>query len=151
MKIMKQQLNKKSKTKGFTLLEMLVVVLIIGLLVTIVVINVAHYPAEARVNTAKSQINALGSALDLYLIHNSQYPTTEQGLIALVEKPSGFPEPKAWGPKPYLKGKKIPKDPWGNEYEYTLERDGTYTINCWGSDGEQGGEEYAADISSDDL
>ena len=151
MKLMKKPLNKQNKTRGFTLLEMLVVVLIIGLLVTIVVINIAHYPAESRVTAAKSQIRELGSALDLYLIDNSAYPTTEQGLDALINEPTGFPAPPAWGPKPYLKGKKIPKDPWGNDYEYTLERDGTYKIMCWGSDGKQGGDEYAADIDSNDL
>lgn len=149
--IRRQSNNKQSKKLGFTLLEMLVVVLIIGLLVTIVVVNVAHYPTEARVETAKTQISSFGTALDMYNIHNSHYPSTEQGLAALVEKPTGFPEPRDWGPKPYLKGKKIPDDPWGNPFEYKLNNDGSYTIISYGSDGEQGGDEYAADINSDDL
>ena len=150
MRLFPRQLNKQPKTRGFTLLEMLVVVLIIGLLVTIVVVNVAHRPDEARVKTAKAQIAQFSQALDMYNLDNSHYPSSQQGLDALVEEPSGFPEPRAWGPKPYLRGK-LPLDPWGGEYEYELRDDGTFEIISLGADGEKGGNETAADISSDDL
>lgn len=130
---------------------MLVVVLIIGLLVTIVVINVAHRPDEARVKTTKAQIAQFSAALDMYNLDNSSYPSESQGLEALFVKPTGFPEPRAWGPKPYMRGKKPPLDPWGKEYEYSVEEDGTFLIFSYGADGEEGGSDVAADIRSDEL
>ena len=133
------------------MLEMLVVVLIIGLLVTIVVVNIAGRTDEARVKTTKAQIYQLGQALDMYNLDNSHYPSTEQGLEALFIKPTGFPEPRAWGPKSYMRGKKPPVDPWGNDYEYTSKNDGTFNIVSYGADGEAGGTELAADIDSDEL
>ena len=131
---------------------MLVVVLIIGLLVTIVVVNVAHRPDEARIKTAKAQIAQISQALDMYNLDNSQYPTEAQGLMALFEEPTGFPAPPAWGPQPYMRGKEPPKDPWGNEYEYSIDEEtGMFLITSYGAKGEEGGEGAEADISSDDL
>lgn len=151
MKSMQKQLKDQSRTRGFTLLEMLVVVLIIGLLVTIVVVNIAGHTDQARVNTAKSQIHQFSTALDMYNLANSHYPSTEQGLEALFTEPTGFPEPRSWGPKPYMRGKKPPLDPWGEPYEYTSKNDGTFTITSYGADRKPGGEELAKDIVSDDL
>ncbi len=151
MKLIQRKSNKKSKTKGFTLLEMLVVVLIIGLLVTIVVVNIAHRPDEARVKAAKAQIAQFSQALDMYNLDNSHYPSTDQGLDALFNEPSGFPQPPAWGPKPYMRGKKAPLDPWGEEYQYVLDDDGEFLITSLGADREEGGTELGADIKSDEL
>ena len=143
----KYQLRRK-KSKGFTLLEMLVVVLIIGMIVSVVVYNVAREPDKARVKMTASQISNFETALQAYKLENGHYPSTEQGLEALVEKPSGFPDPKHWGPERYLNKTKIPLDKWGNEYVYT--NDGReYLIISYGADGEQGGEDVAADIRSD--
>ncbi|MXZ54563.1 MAG: type II secretion system protein GspG [Gammaproteobacteria bacterium] len=151
MKLIKRNFKKQSKTKGFTLLEMLVVVLIIGLLVTIVVVNVAHRPDEARVKAAKAQIAQISQALDMYNLDNSQYPTEAQGLDALWEKPTGFPEPPAWGPQPYMRGKK-PTDPWGGDYHYSIDDEtGMPLIISYGAKGEEGGDGIEADIRSDEL
>jgi len=149
LKIMQKSKKRQSKNRGFTLLEMLVVVLIIGLIVSVVVYNVAREPDKARAKTTRIQIESFDTALQAYKLDNGHYPSTEQGLEALVEKPSGFPEPKHWGPDPYINKKKIPQDKWGNDYIYT--NDGrNYLIISYGSDGEQGGEDVAADIRSDE-
>ena len=131
---------------------MLVVVLIIGLLVTIVVINIAHRPDEARVNTTKAQLAQFSQALDMYNLDNSHYPSENQGLQALFEEPTGFPKPRAWGPQPYMRGKEPPLDPWGNEYQYSIDDDtGTFLIISLGSNGEEGGSGIEADIRSDEI
>lgn len=134
--------------KGFTLIEIMVVVIIIGLLATIVSVNVMSYLARSRRETCKAQLKSLSQALELYKLDNGTYPTTEQGLKALVEKPSSGKVPQNW--KPYLTGKKIPKDPWGNEYYYTSDGN-TYTLMCLGADGQAGGEGDNADIDASDL
>lgn len=152
MRPLKRHSNKQAKTQGFTLLEMLVVVLIIGLLVTIVVVNIAHRPDEARVKTAKAQIAQFSAALDMYNLDNSQYPTEAQGLMALFEKPTGFPEPPAWGPNPYMRGKEPPKDPWGGEYQYSIDDEtGMFLIVSYGAKSEEGGTGIETDIRSDEL
>jgi len=152
MRLIKRHSNTQSKTKGFTLLEMLVVVLIIGLLVTIVVVNVAHRPDEARIKTAKAQIAQISQALDMYNLDNSQYPTEDQGLMALFEEPTGFPAPPAWGPQPYMRGKEPPKDPWGGDYHYSIDdKTGMFLIISFGAKGEEGGTGIEEDIRSDEL
>lgn len=134
--------------KGFTLLEVLVVVLIIGLIAALVVPNIVGKPDEARVEMAKVQMHRISEALTYYRIENSHYPSTDQGLAALVTKPSGFPEPKNWGPDPYIK--RIPDDPWGNDYIY--ENNGSeFEIICTGSDGREGGEGLKSDIRFSQL
>lgn len=146
---MQNSQKRQNKNRGFTLLEMLVVVLIIGLIVSVVVYNVAREPDKARAKTTRIQIESFDTALQAYKLDNGHYPSTEQGLEALVEKPSGFPEPKHWGPDPYINKKKIPQDKWGNDYIYS--NDGrNYLIISYGADGEQGGEDVAADIRSDE-
>ena len=135
---------------GFTLLEILVVVLIITILATIVGVNVAKRPGEARVAAAKAQIESLRTALDLYRMDQGQFPTQEQGLKALCEKPTISPVPERYPDEPYLKSTKVPLDPWKHDYVYLVpgSKGEKYEIISYGSDGEQGGQGDATDISS---
>lgn len=110
---MKKQLHT---AKGFTLIEVMVVVAILGLLAAMVVPNLIGRDEEARINKAKQDISSLENALDLYRLDNFAYPSTDQGLEALVKKPSGTPEPKRYKQGGYIK--KLPNDPWGNPYQY---------------------------------
>ena len=138
---------------GFTLLEILVVVLIITILATIVGVNVAKRPGEARVAAAKAQIEAFRTSLDLYRMDQGQFPSQEQGLKALCQKPTVSPIPQKYPDEPYLGRAKVPFDPWGHEYIYLVpgSKGEKYEIISYGSDGEQGGKGDAADISSSDL
>jgi general secretion pathway protein G len=113
---------QQDRQKGFTLIEVMVVVAILGLLAAMVVPNLIGRDEEARVNKAKQDISSLENALDLYRLDNFAYPSTDQGLEALVEKPSGSPEPKRYKEGGYIK--KLPTDPWGNPYQYL--RPGTH-------------------------
>ena len=104
------------KQKGFTLIEIMVVVVILAILASVVVPNIMDRPDEARIAKARQDIRALESALGLYKLDNFVYPTTDQGLEALATKPSGSPEPKNYKKTGYVKS--VPKDPWGNDYNY---------------------------------
>lgn len=139
-------LNKREE--GFTLLEILTVVVIIGILLVLIVPNVVGRSEEARITATKADMRTIGNALELYRLDNSYYPSTQQGLQALVTRPSGFPEARNWGPQSYLK--KLPEDPWGNEYVYTNEAM-TFEVISLGADGQEGGEGVAADIAYSDL
>lgn len=141
-------MKRVQNQSGFTLIEIMVVVVILGVLGALIVPNVIGVPDEARVEAAKSDIGAIGSALEMYRLDNSIYPSTEQGLEALVEQPTGFPEPRKWGPEPYLK--KLKDDPWGEPYYYFSE-DRSFEIYSYGADRKEGGEGVDADISSNDL
>ena len=99
---------------GFTLIEVMVVVVILSILAAIVVPKIMDRPEQARITKAKSDVRALEAALNLYRLDNMLYPTTDQGLEALVTKPSGSPEPKNWKQGGYLD--RLPADPWGNPY-----------------------------------
>ena len=104
--------------KGFTLIEIMLVVVIIGVLVAMVVPNIAGRSEQARVTAAKTDIESnLATALDLYKLDNAAFPTSEQGLAALLTEPTSAPAPIKWN-GPYLKKKKLPKDPWNREYVY---------------------------------
>lgn len=141
--------NNKSQA-GFTLIEVMVVIVILGILSALVVPNVLHKAADARVAAAKSDLAAIGQALDMYKLDNSTYPSTDQGLEALVTKPSGNPEPRNWNAGGYLK--KLPEDPWRRPYLYTSPGQGTpYEIRTLGADGRDGGEGEDQDLSSADL
>jgi len=140
-------LNKHS---GFTLIEVMVVLAIIGGMLALVAGNVIGNADEARIKTTKSQIKLIENALDLYKLDNFAYPTSEQGLEALISKPSGSPEPKNWKSGGYLKGGKLPQDAWGNDFLYFKESSSDYEILSLGADGQEGGEEIDADISSKD-
>ncbi|MEM1436300.1 MAG: type II secretion system major pseudopilin GspG [Pseudomonadota bacterium] len=134
--------------QGFTLIEILVVVVIIGILGALVVPNFLSKPDQARVTAAQSDIRAIANALDIYRLDNFQYPSTDQGLEALVSRPTGFPEPKNYSPEGYIKN--LPTDPWGSEYIY--EKTGSsFLLFSLGADGAEGGEGLNADISYDDL
>ncbi|NHO63940.1 type II secretion system major pseudopilin GspG [Aestuariicella hydrocarbonica] len=133
------------RQKGFTLIEIMVVVVILGILAALVVPNIIGRPGEARMTAARSDINSIGNALDLYKLDNHTYPSTDQGLEALVTKPSGFPEPANWNPQGYLKS--LPKDPWGNDYLYVSPGNkSAYDLYSLGADNREGGEDENADI-----
>ncbi|MEN2506658.1 type II secretion system major pseudopilin GspG [Stutzerimonas stutzeri] len=143
-------LNER-KQGGFTLIEIMVVVVILGILAALVVPQVMNRPDQAKVTVAKGDIKAIGAALDMYKLDNYSYPSTQQGLDALVEKPSGNPQPKNWNRDGYLK--RVPKDPWGNEYQYLSPgtKGGQYDLYSYGADGKQGGSDLSADIGNWDL
>jgi len=135
------------KQAGFTLIEIMIVVVILGILASIVVPNIMDSPNEARIVKAKQDIRTLEGALYLYKLDNFNFPTTDQGLDALVNKPAGEPEPKNWKKKGYMK--KIPKDPWGNEYLFLSPgANGEIDIFSYGADGRNGGEEASEDIGN---
>jgi general secretion pathway protein G len=108
--------KKYSKFSGFTLIEVMVVVVILSILAAIVVPKIMDRPEQARITKAKSDIRALEAALNLYRLDNMTYPTTDQGLEALVTKPTDSPEPRNWKEGGYLD--RLPTDPWGNTYMY---------------------------------
>ena len=133
---------------GFTLLEILIVVVILGILGAVVVPNILSRPDTARVQAAQTDLRALSQTLEIYRLDNFQYPSSEQGLESLIDRPSGFPEPKNWNPEGYLK--KLPTDPWGSPYLY--EKAGSsYSLISLGADGQEGGEGFDADIRLNDL
>ena len=141
-----KQLKKAETTqKGFTLIEIMVVVAIIAILGATVVPLIMDRPNEARVVRAKNDIASFSSALELYKLDNFNYPSTDQGLEALVTKPSGDPEPVNWNRSGYVK--RLSKDPWGRDYLYDNE-DGDFEIVSLGNDGTEGGEDFDADISN---
>ena len=135
---------------GFTLIEIMVVVVILGILAALVVPQVMSRPDQAKVTVAKGDIKAIGAALDMYKLDNFAYPSTQQGLEALVKKPSGNPQPKNWNRDGYLK--RLPKDPWGNDYQYLSPgTQGQFDLYSFGADGKPGGSDLNADIGNWDL
>ncbi|NLS14471.1 type II secretion system major pseudopilin GspG [Vibrio sp. SM6] len=137
--------TKMKKNAGFTLLEVMVVVVILGILASFVVPNLLGNKEKADQQKAITDIVALENALDMYKLDNSIYPTTDQGLEALVTPPS--PEPRNYRDNGYIK--RLPNDPWGNEYQFLSPGDnGTIDIFTLGADGQEGGEGPAADIGN---
>jgi len=137
---------KAARQAGFTLIEIMVVVIIIGLLAGIVVPNVMDRLDQANIQTARADMKAIQTALKLYRIDNFNYPTTEQGLEALVVKPSLAPVPRKYKDSGYLE--KLPKDPWGNDYQYLNPGEGhEYDIYSLGADAVSGGDGQNADLS----
>lgn len=136
--------SRKRAPRGFTLIEIMMVVIIIGILLAVVVPSVIGVDDRARIEAEKASLRGIAQALELYKLDNRRYPSTEQGLEALVSAPSGFPEAKNWGPDPYLR--KLPLDQWDNEYFY-LSEGRSFELKSLGADGEEGGEEFDADIS----
>jgi general secretion pathway protein G len=131
--------------RGFTLVEILVVITIIGLIMALVGPRVINYLGEAKVKAAKIQIESFGSALDLYYLDAGHYPSSSEGLGALAQRPGGA---TAWN-GPYLKGGVVPNDPWGHPYVYRSPGEhGAYDIVSYGSDGQEGGTGTAADVVS---
>jgi general secretion pathway protein G len=144
---------KDRSRAGFTLLEILVVVLIISILAAIVGINIGHKPGEARVAASVAQVRAFRTALQLYRMEQGTNPSQEQGLTALCVKPTSAPVPPRYPEDGYLETRNLPRDPWGNDYLYLVPGpDGDpYEIISYGSDHEHGGEGEAADITSASL
>jgi general secretion pathway protein G len=137
----------KRKQGGFTLIEILVVITILAILGALVVPKIMNRPNEARVVAAKQDIRSVVQALKLYKLDNGRYPSTEQGLKALIEKPSAAPVPNNWKTGGYLE--KLPKDPWGSDYLYLSPGiKGEIDVMSYGADGQQGGEGTDADIGS---
>ena len=135
------------RQSGFTLIEIMVVVAIIAILGAAVVPLVLDRPDQARQVKAKQDIKSIASSLELYRLDNFNYPSTDQGLDALVEKPTGDPEPANWKDGGYLQ--KVPKDPWNRDYIYLSPGEvGPYDIVSLGRDGQEGGDSYDADLTN---
>ena len=133
---------------GYTLLEITIVVFILGLLATLVVPRMIGRAEDARRAKAISDLKGVQQALNLYRLDTGAYPTTEQGLEALVHRPERPPVPRSWRQEGYLD--RVPSDPWGNAYVYLS--DGTrFTLKSWGADGVEGGEGRFADLDAKDL
>jgi general secretion pathway protein G len=134
--------------QGFTLVEMLVVITIIGLIMGLIGPRVLNYLSESKVKAAKIQLQSFGSALDLFYLDAGRFPTTAEGLTALVQRTPGV---TAWN-GPYLKGGNVPTDPWKNPYVYRSPGERSpYEIVSYGADGQEGGTGGAADISTENL
>jgi len=144
--------RREINNQGFTLIELMVVLVILGVLATLIIPRIMGRPEEARRIKARVDIQSLETALKLYSLDNGIYPSTEQGLQALVEAPSSGVLPKAWREGGYLEKRKIPKDPWGNDYVYLSPGNhGDFDIISYGPDAEPGGEGKDADIANWDL
>lgn len=132
---------------GFTLIEIMVVVVILGVLAAIVVPQVMNRPDQARITRVHADLRVVEGALNTYRLDNFHYPSTEQGLEALVNRPNGQPEPRNWASGGYLP--RLPRDPWGNPYQY-LNPGVRGEIDIWsfGADGQPGGENMNADIGN---
>ena len=142
-----QQRCRVARQRGLTLIEVMVVIVIIGILAALIVPNIINRPDQAKVAAAHSDINSIASALELYRLDNNFYPTTEQGLEALVSRPDSSPQPQSW--RGYLK--RLPKDPWGNLYQYEypgVKNTPGFDIYSLGANGRQGGEGTDADIGN---
>jgi general secretion pathway protein G len=139
-------LHRAGLSRGFTLIEIMVVVVILGILAAVIVPRLTDKPDEARVVKARSDIRQLESALEMYKLDNFYYPSTQQGLRALVEKPSGDPPARNWR-SGYVS--RLPADPWGNEYQYLQPGNkGNFDVFTLGADGKPGGDGVDADIGN---
>lgn len=137
------------REKGFTLIEVLVVVFILAILAAIVGPKILGRTDDAKIAEAKLQIKNLETALKLYKLDNGFFPSTEQGLQALISQPTSEPIPKKYKEGGYLEKKKIPKDPWGNDFIYLCPgAHGDFDITSYGADGKAGGEGKDADINN---
>lgn len=135
---------RNKRQSGFTLLEVMVVIAILGLMAAMIVPNVMGQSETAKVKLAKTDMAGIANSLDLYKLDNHQYPTTAQGLEALVQQPPNTPN---WNPAGYLK--RTPTDPWGNEYTYISPglNGNNYDLYSLGADGAEGGSGFDADLS----
>jgi general secretion pathway protein G len=136
--------------RGFTLLEILIVITILGILASLVAVRLMDRPGEARALKAEMDIKTLETALKLYKLDNAFYPTTEQGIKALVEQPTTGRIPTKWREGGYLEKEVVPKDPWGNDYLYLSPgvRNRDFDLWSYGADGEEGGEGENQDVTN---
>ena len=135
--------------QGFTLIELMVVIVILGILAMYIAPKIMGRPEEAKQVKARMDIASLETALKLYKLDNGAYPTTEQGLQALVQKPETAPVPKNWKTGGYLEKSKVPSDPWGNDFIYLSPGGhGDFDLISYGADGVSGGEEYNRDVNN---
>lgn len=142
-------LTDHRSSKGFTLIELMVVIVILSVLAVWVAPKIMGRPDQAKQVKAQVDIQSLETALKLYKLDNGQYPTTDQGLEALVRKPDSGKAAKNWRAGGYIEKGKIPKDPWGNEFIYLSPgAHSDFDITSYGADGEPGGEEYDQDINN---
>lgn len=147
MRYRHRRLKPRAASKGFTLIEVMVVVVILGILAAIVVPRVMNRPDQARVVKAEQDIRVLESALNAYRLDNYHYPSTDQGLQALVQQPNGAPPAENWNPGGYIN--RLPEDPWGNPYLYLSPgQHGSVDIYSLGADGRPGGEGINGDIGN---
>lgn len=138
---------RPSSEAGFTLLELMVVVVIIGLLATIVMINVLPSQDRAMQEKARADVSVLEQAVESYRLDHFSFPTTEQGLAALVRPPAGLNRPDRYREGGYIR--RLPDDPWGNPYQYALPGErGRFDVYSFGADGRKGGEGGDADIGN---
>lgn len=143
---------EKRGSSGFTLIELMVVIVILGILAGLIIPRIMGRPEEARQMKAQVQIESIETALRLYKLDNGSYPSTEQGLQALVEAPTVGELPRAWREGGYLEKGKVPNDPWGNEYVYLSPGvHGEYDLSSYGAEGQPGGEGKDKDINSWDM
>ncbi len=141
---------KHLRERGFTLIEIMVVVVILAILGALVVPKVMSRPDEARVVAARQDLGAISQALKLYRLDNHRYPSTEQGLDALIRRPATQPVAVNWRTGGYLE--KLPRDPWGTPYQYLQPgQRGEFDLFSLGADGQPGGQGTDADLSANDL
>jgi len=142
--------RKKDTRFGFTMVELMAMLIIIGLLATLVVTKVASKIDQARVTTTKANLKILHAAVNQFKMDTGRFPTEEEGLMALIEQPSDV---ENWEPGGYLESTELPKDGWGHDFIYELypESGKPFVIRSLGADGEEGGEDYDADLLSTDA
>jgi len=142
-------LGDRLRDRGFTLIELMVVIVILGILAGLIIPRIMGRPEQARRMKARIQIESIETALKLYKLDNGVYPSTEQGLQALVEPPTVGQLSRAWRKGGYLEKKKIPKDPWGNDYVYLSPGlHGDCDLMSYGPDGQPGGEGEDKDVNN---
>jgi len=139
--------HRKTRLRGMTLIEIMIVVAIIGILLAVVVPPLFGSEQDAKQTLQKTALRSVANGLEMYRLNNNHYPSTNQGLEALVSQPSGFPEPKNW--RPVLRPSQL-VDVWGNEYVYISDGPG-FDLMSLGADGQEGGEGYDADITYAEL
>lgn len=135
----------RAAQRGFTLIEIMIVVVIIGVLGALIVPQFMDRPEQAKVTAARSDLKAIATAIEMYRLDNGHYPSTEQGLEALVTRPQGDPPAPNWSPRGYLR--QLPVDPWGSQYRYAVTDTG-FELSSLGADRQPGGTGGAADLEA---